>query len=176
MHNFIVFAILALVAAGLVPRLMAKSTAPAGEQTSAKAMTAQPGAGAAAPSSTGGRTFTVRRDGRGHFQVEGRIDGRRINFMVDTGATVVAMPEREAARVGVFPNRRDFTAQIRTANGVIRGAPTRLNMVEVGGLIVFGVDAVILPDHALSENLLGMSFLSRLRRFEIADGRLVLEQ
>jgi aspartyl protease family protein len=49
-------------------------------------------------------------------------------------------------------------------------------MVEVGGLIVYGVDAVIMPDGALNENLLGMSFLSRLRRFEIADGRLLMEQ
>jgi aspartyl protease family protein len=174
MHNFIVFAVLALVAAGLVPRLMTKSTAPAGDQ--AQALAAQPNAKPAPSPAAGGRILTVRRDHRGHFHVEGRIDGRRINFLVDTGATVIAIPEREAARVGVHPARRDFTAQIRTANGIIRGAPTRLSMVEVGGLIVYGVDAVILPNEALGENLLGMSFLSRLRRFEIADGRLMLEQ
>jgi aspartyl protease family protein len=49
-------------------------------------------------------------------------------------------------------------------------------MVEVGGIIARDVQAVVMPDAALGENLLGMSFLSRLRRFEIADGRLVLEQ
>ena len=49
-------------------------------------------------------------------------------------------------------------------------------MMDVGGLIVRDVDAMVLPDEALSENLLGMSFLSRLKRFEYANGRMVLEQ
>jgi aspartyl protease family protein len=49
-------------------------------------------------------------------------------------------------------------------------------MLEVGGLIVRDVDAMVLPDEALSENLLGLSFLSRLKRFEYANGQMVLEQ
>ena len=49
-------------------------------------------------------------------------------------------------------------------------------MMDVGGLIVRDVDAMVLPDEALSENLLGLSFLSKLRRFEYANGRLVMEQ
>jgi aspartyl protease family protein len=176
MRSFIFIAMMAFVAAAIVPRLMANATGPAGEPTQSRAMVAQPAANPPPPASAGGRTFTVRRDSRGHFQVEGRVDGRRIGFMVDTGATVVAIPEREATRLGIHLTPRDYRAQISTANGVVRGAATRLNMVEVGGLIVYGVDAVVMPDTALSENLLGMSFLSRLRRFEIADGRLVLEQ
>jgi aspartyl protease family protein len=63
-----------------------------------------------------------------------------------------------------------------TANGSVRAAPALLDKVEVGDLIVRDVAAVILPDGALSDNLLGLSFLSRLRRFEYSDGRLVLEQ
>ncbi len=62
-----------------------------------------------------------------------------------------------------------------TANGTVRGAPVRLDMVEIGGLMLRNVTAVVLPDEALSENLLGLSFLSRLHRFEYRDGRLVLE-
>jgi len=49
-------------------------------------------------------------------------------------------------------------------------------MVDVGGLVVRDVDAMVLPDEALSENLLGLSFLSKLRLFEFANGKLVLEQ
>jgi len=176
MRGFFYFAIMALVTAAIVPRLMANSSRPAGEPTPPKAMAAQPAASPTPAVSAGPRTLTVRRDYRGHFQVEGRVDGRRISFMVDTGATVIAMPEREAARLGIHPAQRDYTAQISTANGIVRGARARLSMVEVGGLIVYGVDAVIMPDGALNENLLGMSFLSRLRRFEIADGRLLMEQ
>jgi aspartyl protease family protein len=58
----------------------------------------------------------------------------------------------------------------------IKAARTRLAMVDVGGLIVRDVDAMVLPDEALSENLLGLSFLSKLKRFEYANGQMVLEQ
>jgi aspartyl protease family protein len=96
--------------------------------------------------------------------------------MVDTGASVIALTVSDAARLGIRPAQRDFTVEVRTANGSVGAAPARLDKVEVGDLIVRDVAAVILPDGALSDNLLGLSFLSRLRRFEYSDGRLVLEQ
>jgi aspartyl protease family protein len=52
----------------------------------------------------------------------------------------------------------------------------RLAMVDVGGIVVRDVDAMVLPDQALSENLLGLSFLSKLKRIQYADGQMVLEQ
>ncbi|MBN8985158.1 MAG: retroviral-like aspartic protease family protein, partial [Rhizobiales bacterium] len=55
-------------------------------------------------------------------------------------------------------------------------ARTRLAMVQIGDLIVRDVDAMVLPDEALSQNLLGLSFLGKLKRFEFAGGRMVLEQ
>jgi aspartyl protease family protein len=125
---------------------------------------------------TGYRTLSISRDGRGHFAAEGRIDGQRINFMVDTGASVIALNESSAARFGLRPSRSDYRAAVSTANGTVKAAPTRLPMVDLGGLIVRDVDAMVLPDEALSENLLGLSFLSKLRRFEYANGKMVLEQ
>jgi aspartyl protease family protein len=107
---------------------------------------------------------------------EGRIDGQRIAFMVDTGASVVALNESSAARFGLRPSRNDYRATVSTANGAVKAAPTRLAMVELGGLIVRDVDAMVLPDEALSENLLGQSFLTKLKRFEYANGKMVLEQ
>jgi len=130
---------------------------------------------AAAPQ-TGNRSLSIARDSRGHFQTEGRVDGQRIGFMVDTGASVVALNESSAARFGLRPSRGDYNATVTTANGTIKAARTRLAMLDVGGLIVRDVDAMVLPDEALSENLLGLSFLSRLRRFEYANGQMVLEQ
>ena len=124
----------------------------------------------------GSRAIVVPRDARGHFLVDARVDGRLINFMLDTGASVIALTVSDAARLGIHPAPRDFTVEVRTANGSVRAAPARLDKVEVGDLIVRDVAAVILPDGALSDNLLGLSFLSRLRRFEYSDGRLVLEQ
>ena len=89
---------------------------------------------------------------------------------------VVALNEKSAARFGLRPSRSDYNATVTTANGTIKAARTRLAMIELGGLVVRDVDAMVLPDEALSENLLGLSFLSKLKRFEYANGKLVLEQ
>ena len=123
-----------------------------------------------------GRSLDIPRDARGHFLTDGRIDGQRVNFMIDTGASLVALNEKSAARFGLRPSRSDYNATVTTANGTIKAARTRLPMIELGGLVVRDVDALVLPDEALSENLLGLSFLSKLKRFEYANGKLVLEQ
>ena len=122
------------------------------------------------------RSVSIPRDPRGHFQTEARIDGQRIGFMVDTGASLIALNEKSAARFGLRPSPADYKTNVSTANGTIKAARTRIAMVEIDGLIVRDVDAMVLPDEALSENLLGLSFLSRLKRFEYANGRMVLEQ
>ena len=137
-------------------------------------------AGQAAPAmpqpQSGLRTFSIPRDPRGHFATVGRIEGQRIDFMVDTGASVIALNESSAARFGLRPTPGQYNATVTTANGTLKAARTRLAMVEVGGLIVRDVDALVLPDEALSENLLGLSFLSKLKRFEYSNGQMVLEQ
>jgi aspartyl protease family protein len=131
----------------------------------------------AEPSVTAGsRTVVVPRDSRGHFQVNARIDGRQIGFMVDTGASVIALTATDARRLGLHPAPREFTAQVRTANGIIRAAQTQLDRVQIDDITVRNVAALIMPDEALGENLLGLSFLSKLRRFEYSNGKLVLEQ
>ena len=131
---------------------------------------------AEAPVRSSGRSLSIPSDVRGHFMTEGRIEGQRIGFLVDTGASVVALNEKSAARFGFRPNRSDYTTTVSTANGTIKAARTRLAMVELDGIVVRDVDAMVLPDEALSENLLGLSFLSKLKRFEYTNGTLVLEQ
>ena len=118
----------------------------------------------------------MRGDSRGHFQVEGAVDGRRIDLMVDTGASLVALRERDANKLGFFPAARDYTMRSSTANGIVKVAPVRLPSLEINGIRVYDVQAVVIPDESLNVNLLGMSFLSRVRRFEMANGRLVMEQ
>ena len=168
MRSVVVFAVLALTAGIVVPRYAV--------QISAKPATAALGGASATPvaaSAATSRSVIVPRDGRGHFQIEARIEGKRI-FMVDTGASVVALTkDRGAVRIRPSPGQY---AQVTTANGTIKAARTRLAMLDIGGLVVRDVDAMVLPDEALRENLLGLSFLSRLRRFEYSAGRLVLEQ
>jgi aspartyl protease family protein len=123
-----------------------------------------------------GRTLTLDADRQGHFKVEARIDGRHIDFMVDTGASLVALRESDAAEVGIRPRPADYTAIVSTANGKIRGARASLDRVEIGDITVYDVPALVLPDAALGQNLLGVSFLARLKRYEYANGRLVMEQ
>jgi len=172
MRSVIVFAVLALLASVAVPRFVTHMNAAAPAST---AMSARADA-ATQPASNNSRSVTVSRDARGHFAVDARVDGRRLGFMVDTGASLIALTESDAARLGIHPTPRDYVAEVKTANGSVRAARTQLSMVEVGDLIVRDVPALVLPDEALSENLLGLSFLSRLRRFEYSDGKLVLEQ
>ncbi len=123
-----------------------------------------------------GRSLNIPPDARGHFQTDGRIEGQRISFMIDTGASLVALNEKSAARFGLRPSRSDYNAIVSTANGTIKAARARLAVIELGGLVVRDVDALVLPDEALSENLLGLSFLSKLKRFQYANGKMVLEQ
>jgi aspartyl protease family protein len=119
----------------------------------------------------------VRLDGDryGQFKIEARVDGRPIDFMVDTGASTVALRESTAARLGIFPRAADYTGRSSTANGIARFAPVRLNRIEVNGINVYDVQAAVMADDALGENLLGMSFLSRVK-WSHDRGRLVLEQ
>ena len=95
--------------------------------------------------------------------------------MVDTGASVIALTERDADRLGIRPSRNAFTASVSTANGIVRAAPVMLNSVDIGGLVVRDVRALVVPGGALSENLLGLSYLTRLKRFEYSNNKLLLE-
>lgn len=170
MRNLMIIAAL-LVGAGTYMAQMADKMQPASANASPRTPATE--TAAQIPS---GRSLSIPRDPRGHFQTEGRIDGQRLNFMVDTGASLVALNEKSAARFGFRPSRGDYNATVSTANGSVKAARTRIAMLDLGGLIVRDVDALVLPDEALSENLLGLSFLSRLKRFEYANGKLVLEQ
>jgi aspartyl protease family protein len=174
MRTIASFAALAIAAGIIVPRYA--SQAPVGHAAPAL-MAAQPMAATAqSQPAYDSRSVVVPRNARGHFQIDGRVDGRRLTFMVDTGASVIALTAEDAASLGVHPSPSDFTAMVSTANGTVRAAPVELGMVEIEDITVHNVSALVMPDGALSQNLLGMSFLSRLHRWEFADGKLVLEQ
>jgi aspartyl protease family protein len=123
-----------------------------------------------------GRRVALSADSRGHYQVDASINGRAVEALVDTGATTVALTAESARRIGIYLTRSDFTMQISTANGTVVAAPVTLSQVRVGAIMVRNVPAVVMPGNMLSTNLLGMSFLSRLAKFEVAHGELVLTQ
>lgn len=123
---------------------------------------------------SGSRVETIRGDRNGHFSADGRIDGTRISFMVDTGASLVALREEDAERVGIHVRRSDFTGRTSTANGTGSYAPVRIKSLRIGEIEVRDVEAAVIARGQLGTNLLGMSFLKRLRGFDIADNRINL--
>jgi aspartyl protease family protein len=126
---------------------------------------------------SGARQIALAADPRGHFFVDAVVNGRQISFMVDTGATSVALTEATARRLNIRPTAADYAkARTGTANGVIGVAPVILDRVRIGPISVSNVQAMVVPGEALQTNLLGMSFLKELRRFEARGDQLVLVQ
>ena len=125
---------------------------------------------------SGPRSMTLSSDRAGHFRVDANVNGGQVNFVVDSGASQVVLRESDAFRIGLRPTPNDYTATVSTANGDIKAARARINRLSIGDISISDVNALILPDKALGQNLLGVSFLSRLKRYEYANGRMVLEQ
>jgi aspartyl protease family protein len=123
-----------------------------------------------------GRRVTISADASGHYLVDARINGRAVSAMVDTGATVVALSTETARRLGINPPRSAFTRPVATANGIVDAAPATLSEIRIGRIVVRNVEALVIPGDSLAVDLLGMSFLGRLQKFESSGGRLILFQ
>jgi aspartyl protease family protein len=105
----------------------------------------------------------------GHFHWPGRVNGRNVEFLVDTGATRTALPGPMAERLGLSPERE---VRSSTAGGLAVGYEARVDLVLEGGVQVQRLRVTVLPD--LASPLLGMDILGRLR-FTQQDGRLTIE-
>ena len=126
MKQIIAFAIFAMLIAGILPRVISH----VGQDQVAEAKPAMRAEPAQKPQTQSSyRTVTVESSRGGHFEVEGSVDGRRLDFLVDTGATVVALRERDANRLGIFPRPTEYTGRTSTANGVIAVAPEKNSVV-----------------------------------------------
>lgn len=165
--RFVLLISAALTGSGLVMAKIADTPEPA------KAAVAAPQPSTAP---AGSRKAQIAADGTGHFRAEGNVEGRRLDFLVDTGASIVALTETDAGRIGIRTGANDPKVTLQTANGKVSAARVRLSWIEVGDVRIRDVDAVVLPDHALKQNLLGMSFLSRTSRYEVRSGQLMIEQ
>lgn len=118
--------------------------------------------------------LSISRGTGNHYWVAGSIEGHPVQFLVDTGATSVAMNEGQARRLGIDYRVSGRPMVASTAGGNIRAWSIKLDSVKVGGLEVLGVEAAVLEGDAPTEVLLGMSFLSRVRWRE-ENGVLLLE-
>lgn len=116
--------------------------------------------GGAAGGPRGNRIVITASTG-GHFMTSGQVNGKAAQFMVDTGATSIAMGALDAERAGInFKSGQPVS--MATANGVTQGYRIKLNSVRIGDVEVFDVDAVVTPN-AMPFMLLGNSFLTRFQ-------------
>jgi len=117
----------------------------------------------------------IRAGTGGHFVVTATVNGQPVDFLVDTGASDIVLSPEDAARLGYHPENLSFTRQYTTANGIGRGAPVRLDSLAVGPIVYSGVPASV-NEAAMSESLLGMTFLRRLDSYEVRRDVLILRR
>lgn len=121
------------------------------------------------------REVHVKPGPHNQYFLDVTVNNRRpLAFLVDTGASFVALRQSDAAGAGVRVSPDDFSQPVRTANGETRAAVVKLDRIMISDISVNNVEAFILPDDQLGVNLLGMSFLSRLESVEARNGELVL--
>ena len=111
-----------------------------------------------------GQRVVLKADARGHFVSSGQINGRIMQYMVDTGASTVAIGRPDAQRMGLKFEEQGQSVRMNTANGVTQGWRMRLDSVRVGDVELRGVDAIVTPQ-PMPYVLLGNSFL---REFEMS--------
>jgi len=107
----------------------------------------------------GSHEVTLKRSRSGHYHVSGEINGQRVEFMLDTGATDIVVPASLAQEMGL---RKLDRMRFNTANGVAYGYSTYLDSVRIGNIELRGLQASINPNVNDSIVLLGMSFLKRV--------------
>ena len=180
MLRILILAGILAAAFSAVPAMLERQLAPAARdaEPAPRATAARPEAEQARPATAtpGGRKMQLAAAAGGHFRAEFRLNGRKVPAMIDTGATHIAINRTTARRIGLSVAEADFTGSAETANGRARFAPVVIERIALGRIELDGVQAVVLDDRALSGTLVGMSFLSRLKRYSVEDGTLVLEQ
>lgn len=123
---------------------------------------------------SGRSTVTIDRSDNGHYQIRGTIDGQRVHFLIDTGATSIVLTQETAMDLGINTQGLNYTNSVSTANGELKTARVRLETINIGSITRKNLQALIAPSGALSENLLGMNFINSLSSASIRGSQLIL--
>lgn len=124
---------------------------------------------------TGTGAVTIPRSADGHYYLTALVNGEAIRFVVDTGATDMVLTRQDAERAGLSPETLNYLGRAKTANGEVRTAYVRLSEVQLGEVRDFDVPAVV-NDGEMPQSLLGMGYLQRWGRIEIANNELILKR
>jgi aspartyl protease family protein len=121
------------------------------------------------------RTASLRKEADGHFWATAKVNNVSMKFLVDTGASLVALSKRDARRLGINIDNLQRNAEVRTAAGRVKAATMVLEQIEIDGVTVKNVSAVIIEE-GLEHSLLGMSFLNRLQAWDVTTNAIVIHQ
>lgn len=121
------------------------------------------------------RTASLRKAGDGHYWATAYVNGEPIKLLVDTGASLVALNLRDARKAGIDTDNLSKNAEVRTAAGRVKAATALLDKIEIDGVKVEDVQAVVI-DEGLEHSLLGMSFLNRLDGWDVTANAIILRQ
>ena len=123
----------------------------------------------------GDGSVTFYLGNNGHFTITALVnDAERIDFLLDTGASNVSLTPQAAKSIGIDVGSLKYNYPLNTANGISWGARIKIDKMEIGPIIVYNIEGTVSKDGALDTPLLGMSFLNRLREFQIQGNKLTL--
>jgi aspartyl protease family protein len=127
----------------------------------------------ASSSQVSGPPASIVKAADGHFWADADVNGHQVHFLVDTGATTVALTPDDALRLGFEPASLSYAYQVTTASGPARAARVHLDSISVAGAEVQNVDAMVI-EKGLPTSLLGMTYLGRLSQFEATQSGMIL--
>ncbi|HEX5264669.1 MAG TPA: TIGR02281 family clan AA aspartic protease [Phenylobacterium sp.] len=127
----------------------------------------------AAEPAQGAPEATVRKSEDGQYWAHGQVNGADVRFLVDTGASAVALTPDDARKLGIDLSTLDYGYRVVTAGGSTRAAAVKLASVTVAGARLDDVDALVI-EKGLDTSLLGMSYLGRLASFQATRQALIL--
>lgn len=133
-----------------------------------------PGSPISVVDTEGRKTAMIEKDGSGHFETLGSVNGQPVRFMVDTGATTTVLSEQDARAIGYEVETLTFNIPVSTANGMTRAARVTADEIRIGEVFRNRQPMFVAGPGQLEQSLLGMSFLSTLAGYNVRGDRMVL--
>lgn len=127
------------------------------------------------PEAPGPRAAVLKKRNDNHFWASAKVNNVYVEFMVDTGATSVALTREDALRLGFTDDKLDYQYAVNTAGGQTRGAFVLLDEIKIGSVTVEEVGALVIESD-LKQSLLGMSFMNELSSYEVRKSSMIIRE